>query len=601
MVKKDKYSYKRSSGLLLNNNSQINGTNNKKHKMKHSNVSVTNKIKQNQTNKSNTTINITDELPTNYNNALQWLLGNTITVEQFFNDYWEQKPLYIKNNNNNNNRFQQLYTKQVFDQWLKQNQHELQYGVNLNVFVYDKHSGRKVGLNEKLVDDNDDNSDQQSVSSSSNDKDNNDSNSVSETDDDDDDEDGTDSLVYANVSYDYVQQMYTEQQASIQHIQPQQYNNSKLVQLISLLETQFGSLVGCNSYITPGNKSQGLAPHYDDIEAFILQCQGNKSWSLWLPKQELQQQQLPYIHSGDLDVNVLGKPDMNITLEPGDVLYMPRGTIHKATTLDNDDSVHLTLSTYQQQTWFNYISLALNNALEHARQQCTEFRQGLPIAYNQYMGTGNQLALDIAETTQIGNEKLLQQNIIKQEQFSNKFDSLLNKLNEYIDLHSTADDMIDDYMTHKLPPYTINNQNNNNNNNNDNDNTVHIQPTTDKHEIKFIDINAIRITVGNIGNDDNDDEQSDSDEDEQQYVYLQYSTQNSVKNHMSSNDIQSTLNRIKLTIDVAPALITLYNTKNKYISISDLPIPDDSSMNNIQLAMALWSINTIQVKEPINE
>ena len=35
--------------------------------------------------------------------------------------------------------------------------------------------------------------------------------------------------------------------------------------ICELLESHFGALVGANIYMTPGG-SQGLAPHYDDVE-----------------------------------------------------------------------------------------------------------------------------------------------------------------------------------------------------------------------------------------------------------------------------------------------------------------------------------------------
>ena len=37
------------------------------------------------------------------------------------------------------------------------------------------------------------------------------------------------------------------------------------------------------SYLTPAN-SQGFAPHYDDIEAFVLQLEGRKHWRVYAPK-----------------------------------------------------------------------------------------------------------------------------------------------------------------------------------------------------------------------------------------------------------------------------------------------------------------------------
>lgn len=53
--------------------------------------------------------------------------------------------------------------------------------------------------------------------------------------------------------------------------------------LNSELQEFFGCFVGCNAYLTPPH-SQGFAPHYDDIEAFILQIEGKKRWKIYEPK-----------------------------------------------------------------------------------------------------------------------------------------------------------------------------------------------------------------------------------------------------------------------------------------------------------------------------
>ena len=37
------------------------------------------------------------------------------------------------------------------------------------------------------------------------------------------------------------------------------------------------------SYLTPPG-SQGFAPHYDDIEAFVVQLEGRKHWRLYNPR-----------------------------------------------------------------------------------------------------------------------------------------------------------------------------------------------------------------------------------------------------------------------------------------------------------------------------
>ena len=72
-----------------------------------------------------------------------------------------------------------------------------------------------------------------------------------------------------------------EQGYTLQVFQPQQHS-VRLARFMSRLEDEFGALCGANSYLTP-KQSQGLAPHYDDVEVFILQIEGTKKWRLYYP------------------------------------------------------------------------------------------------------------------------------------------------------------------------------------------------------------------------------------------------------------------------------------------------------------------------------
>ncbi|XP_028322673.1 ribosomal oxygenase 2 isoform X5 [Gouania willdenowi] len=69
--------------------------------------------------------------------------------------------------------------------------------------------------------------------------------------------------------------------ASIQFHQPQRFKD-ELWKIQEKLECFFGALVGSNIYITPED-SQALPAHYDDVEVFILQLEGEKHWRLYNP------------------------------------------------------------------------------------------------------------------------------------------------------------------------------------------------------------------------------------------------------------------------------------------------------------------------------
>ena len=64
---------------------------------------------------------------------------------------------------------------------------------------------------------------------------------------------------------------------------PQKFSDP-LHRLLSALEEEFGCMVGSNVYLTPP-RSQGFAPHWDDIEAFLLQV-GRDVFKLYFFKEK---------------------------------------------------------------------------------------------------------------------------------------------------------------------------------------------------------------------------------------------------------------------------------------------------------------------------
>lgn len=75
---------------------------------------------------------------------------------------------------------------------------------------------------------------------------------------------------------------YYNNGCSVRLLNPQLFA-PEIYKLMTYLQEYFGSLVGCNVYLTPPF-SQGFAPHYDDIEAFVLQINGSKHWRVYAPR-----------------------------------------------------------------------------------------------------------------------------------------------------------------------------------------------------------------------------------------------------------------------------------------------------------------------------
>ena len=66
---------------------------------------------------------------------------------------------------------------------------------------------------------------------------------------------------------------------------------------------------------------------------------------------------------------------METMLSAGDMLYFPRGFVHQANALDEDYSHHVTLSTYQHNSWGNLMEKMVQGAMETAYEDIG-FREG---------------------------------------------------------------------------------------------------------------------------------------------------------------------------------------------------------------------------------
>lgn len=58
--------------------------------------------------------------------------------------------------------------------------------------------------------------------------------------------------------------------------------------------------------------TQGLAPHYDDVELWVCQAEGSKRWRLHAPYKGMQ---LPATPSADLSPDDIGSVILDVTLK----------------------------------------------------------------------------------------------------------------------------------------------------------------------------------------------------------------------------------------------------------------------------------------------
>lgn len=242
-----------------------------------------------------------------------------------------------------------------------------------------------------------------------------------------------------------------EQGCSLRMLCPHAHS-PKVWHLLSSLEHAFGSFVGANMYLTPAG-TQGFAPHYDDIEAFVLQLEGSKEWLVYPPISA--EETLPRTSSKDLTHTDIGQPVMSVTLQAGDMLYFPRGWVHEAKSSPDTHSLHLTVSTALRNTWRDLLELALPGALDAAAADDIDFRQTLPPDMREHMGVmhsniddpeaaaasgaGGAEAAELAESRRYFHAKVME---------------LVEKCMqpEYLNVDGAVDEMIRENLRSRMPP-----------------------------------------------------------------------------------------------------------------------------------------------------
>ena len=126
-------------------------------------------------------------------------------------------------------------------------------------------------------------------------------------------------------------------------------------------------------------------------QAIVLQLEGTKTWRLYAPRRRVDVR--PRTSSPNFTHAQLGALLTEVTLLPGDTLYLPRGCVHEAATPGAVDgsgggvaSLHATLSCSQSTTWADLIEAALPAALAAAARAQPCLRQALPLRYGAHLG-----------------------------------------------------------------------------------------------------------------------------------------------------------------------------------------------------------------------
>lgn len=305
-----------------------------------------------------------------------WLI-ESMSVEEFLKKTWEKAPLHIKRNNKN--FYKMLISTPMIDDILRK--FNIFFTKNIDITSYS--NGQRETHNPP-------------------------------------------GRALPSVVWDYY-----SNGCSVRLLNPQTFIPN-LQSLNAGLQEYFGCFVGANSYLTPPD-SQGFAPHYDDIEAFILQIEGKKRWRLYNPRNSAEH--LPRYSSKNFDQNEIGEPILDVIVEAGDLLYFPRGTIHQGETVSDCHSLHLTLSCYQKNSWADYLEKLVPEALEKSIKSNSEFRKGLPIDYLHEIGNVHS-----------DNDSEFRKKFIENAK------KLMHKMIDSIDVDKAADQMAKGHIHDFLPP-----------------------------------------------------------------------------------------------------------------------------------------------------
>ncbi|XP_017655758.1 ribosomal oxygenase 2 isoform X2 [Nannospalax galili] len=336
---------------------------------------------------------------------------------------------------------------------------------------------------------------------------------------------------------------FDQKRATIQFHQPQRFKD-ELWRIQEKLECYFGSLVGSNVYITPAG-SQGLPPHYDDVEVFILQLEGEKHWRLYPPTVTMARE-----YSVEPEARI-GAPTHDFVLKTGDLLYFPRGTIHQADTPSGlAHSTHVTISTYQNNSWGDFLLDSISGLVFDTAKEDVELRTGIP----------PQLLM--VETPAVTTRKL-----------SGFLRTLADRLEGTKELLSS--DMKKDFVMHRLPPYYVG------------DGTELLAPggklprLDSTVRLQFKD--HIVLTVG--------PDQDQSDEAQQKMVYVYHSLKNRRETHMMGKEEETETHGLRFPLSHVAALKQIWNSSA--VSVKNLKLATDEEKES--LVLSLWTECLIQV------
>ncbi|TMW60699.1 hypothetical protein Poli38472_000741 [Pythium oligandrum] len=413
----------------------------------------------------------------------EWLIF-PMPVEEFYEKYWEKRPLAIKRKTSN--YYEGWFSKDEIDRILKE--HTMEYGADIDLTKYvDK---TRYTLN-------------------------------------------PDGAATAKTVW-----KHFNDGCSVRLLCPQKFSDA-IWKMLSILEGEWGCMAGSNVYLTPAG-TQGFAPHFDDIEAFLLQIEGTKHWKVYAPLDDASI--LPRHPSGNFKPEEIGKPVLEVDLEEGDLLYFPRGFIHQAQASQEKHSLHVTVSTGQQNTIGNYLETLIPQAVASAITSNIGLRRSLPRDYLDFMGVMHSDNQEDPRRVEFA------------EQMKKALKLVMGEAMDMLD--AASDQMAKNFLVDRLPPALEDEEENCTN-----DNSPLLKITVNT-QLKLIRHNIARLVV----------------EDGKAIVY--HCKENSRLHH------EMPISPLEFELDDAESIEFILQSYPEYFRVGDLPHED--SDDQIELCKALY-------------
>lgn len=103
-----------------------------------------------------------------------------------------------------------------------------------------------------------------------------------------------------------------------------------------------GVKTNANGYVAFGGDGS-FGKHWDTHDVFAVQLIGKKLWRIYAPTFE---NPLPHQGSKEFVDECPSVPEIEIVLDEGDVLYLPRGWWHEALPIEGEESFHITVGLF---------------------------------------------------------------------------------------------------------------------------------------------------------------------------------------------------------------------------------------------------------------